>query len=317
VPTKRDLFVICAVDADVVSQILSGRPRWNRARWDASVFDSLRRLYTRVELIGVEHGGTGVLSALEGTADVVFNLALSATRWEPAFAACVEFAGLRTTGSGMLAIALANDKIRSRMLLAAAGVRVPRFVVLPPGANPDQIDLTPPVIVKPAFQGSAFGVARDSVVMTRREVLELARRIWRRFDEPAVADEFIRGREFRAGLIEGAKRRFEIAGVGEWLFPEAENGFRTEVRPKNLQLRSLRPSEMSPDLRADITSTAQTAFETLGIRGYASMDLRLDQLGRLTVLEVNANPGVSSDSPVWGVRGFDLTVRQIVEAALR
>jgi hypothetical protein len=40
-------------------------------------------------------------------------------------------------------------------------------------------------------------------------------------------------------------------------------------------------------------------------------------LGRLTVLEVNANPGISSDSPVWGIRGFDLTVRQIVEAALR
>jgi D-alanine-D-alanine ligase len=318
VPPKRDLFVICAVDADVIGQIRSGRLRWNRARWDGSVFDSLRRLYTRVELIGVERGGIiAGLSALEGTGGLVFNLALSATPWEPAFAACVEFAGLRSTGSGMLAIALANDKIRSRMLLAAAGVRVPRFVVLAPGANPRQIDLTPPVIVKPAFQGSSFGVSRDSVVMTRSAVLERARRIWRRFDEPAVGDEFIRGRELRAGFVEGPRKLFQIAGIGEWSFPEAENGFRTEARRKNQRLRSLRTSQLAPDLRTEILAIAQTAFETLGIRGYATIDLRLDQLGRLTVLEVNANPGISSDSPIWATRGFDLTVRQIVDAALR
>ena len=66
-----------------------------------------------------------------------------------------------------------------------------------------------------------------------------------------------------------------------------------------------------------MTAIAQTAFDTLGIRGYASLDLRLDSFGRLTVLEVNANPGVSSDSTVWAARGFDRIIRHIVDAALR
>jgi D-alanine-D-alanine ligase len=312
---RQKRFVLCAVDADVVGQIRSGRLQWNRARWDASVADALRRLYTRVEVIGVENGSTAGWPALEATgADVVFNLALSAMSSEAAFAGFLESAGLRSTGSGMLALALSNDKIRSRMLLAAAGVRVPRFVALAPGANPRLMDLTPPVIVKPACQASAHGVSRNSVVMTRREALDRARRIWKRFGEPAVCDEFIRGRELRAGFVEGPRKRFQIAGIAEYSFAEGEVGFRVEGNRKGQRLR---PSRVSPVLGTEITAIAQTACDTLGIRGYASLDVRLDSFGRLTVLEVNANPGLSSDSTVWAARGFDRIIRDIVDAALR
>jgi len=316
-PRKKNLFVVCAVDADVVAQIRGGRPRWNRAKWDASVVDALRRFCTRVEIVGVKRGDLSALARYASTDALVFNLALSATPLEPAFAACVQFGGLRCTGSGMLAIALANDKIRSRILLAAAGVRVPRFIVLEPGSNPSRIDLTPPLIVKPAWQGSSWGIARDSVVTTRKGVLDLARRIWNRFDEPAVADEFIEGRELRAGLVEGVGRKFQFAGIGEWSFPEGPRGVRTENRRKNQRLQMLAPSQLPLALRNEIIAIAQKAFDTLGIRGYGSLDMRLDDLGRITVLEVNANPGISSDSPVWSARGFDRIVRLIVEAALR
>jgi D-alanine-D-alanine ligase len=312
---KQKRFVVCAVDADVAGQIRGGRPRSNRARWDGSVVDALRRLYTRVDVIGVEDGSTAGWPALEQIGpDVVFNLALSALSSEAAFVAFLEAAGLRFTGSGMLAIALSNDKIRSRMLLAAAGVRVPRFVALAPGANPRQFDLTPPVIVKPACQASAYGVSRASVVTTRREALERARRIWRRFDEPAVCDEFIRGREFRAGFIEGPRKRVRIAGIAEYWFADGEDGFRTEGHRKGQRLRARR---ILPGLGTEMTAIAQTACDTLGIRGYASLDLRLDSFGRFTVLEVNANPGLSSDSTVWAARGFDRNIRDIVDAALR
>jgi D-alanine-D-alanine ligase len=317
-PRKRNLFVVCAIDADIFPQVASGHLRWNRAKWDGSVADSLRRLYTRVELISVKSGDLSALSSWRSSgAQLVFNLAFSATSLEAAFAACVEFAGLRCTGSGMVAIGLANDKVRSRMLLAAAGVRVPRFVVLAPGANPDQIDLTPPVFVKPALQGSSWGISRDSKVMTRKAILDRARRIWKRFDEPAVADEFVQGREMRVGLVEGTGKRFQIAGIGEWSFAEAGRGFRIEGDHKNQKLRTLRPSQMPVKLRNEIIAIAQKSFETLGIRGYASLDVRVDELGRVTVLEVNANPGISSDSTVWAARGFDRIVRLIVEAALR
>lgn len=278
--------------------------------------DALRRLYTRVDVIGVENGSTAGWPALEEIGpDVVFNLALSALSSEAAFVAFLESAGLRSTGSGMLAIALSNDKIRSRLLLAAAGVRVPRFVALVPGANPGAFDLTPPVIVKPACQASAHGVSRKSVVMTRRDALDCARRIWRRFGEPAVCDEFIRGRELRAGFIEGPRKRMRIAGIAEYWFADGESGFRIEGGGKSHQ--RLRIGRISPARRTEMTAIAQTACETLGIRGYASLDLRLDSFGRFTVLEVNANPGLSSDSTVWAARGFDRNIRDIVDAALR
>jgi D-alanine-D-alanine ligase len=315
---KRELFVVCAVDADIVGQLRSGRLRRNRARWDGSVIDSLRKLYTRVEFVGVEAGRQdGLATLVRLRPDLVFNLSLSATPSEAAFAACLEFAGIRCTGSGSLGIALANDKIRSRQLLAAAGVRVPRFVVLAPGASREPMDLTPPAIVKPAFEGSSFGVALDSVVMTRKDAFARARKIWKRFDEPAVCDEFVQGREFRVGMIEGADGRFEIAGMCEWSYPEAERGFKTEKKRRNVRLRALSVSQIPRTLAAQITAIARTALPKLGLCGYASMDLRLDQFDRVTVLEVNANPGVSSDSPTWNRPSFDRNVQRIVEAALR
>jgi D-alanine-D-alanine ligase len=315
VPKKKRLHVLCAVDADIAGQVRRRRRRWNRAKWDGAVVDSLRRQFTRVDVVGVDNDSVASWRAFEGTgADVVFNLALSALSSEAAFIGFLQSAGLRSTGSGVLALALSNDKIRSRTLLAAAGVRVPRFVALLPGVNPRGIDLKPPVIVKPACQASAEGLSRDSVVMTRREALDRARRIWRRFGEPAVCDEFIPGREFRAGFVEGPRKRVRVAGVSELLFVGGHHGLRTES--KRHRSRRIR---LPPGRRTEMTAIAQAAFDTLGLRGYASLDLRLDSFDRFTVLEVNANPGLSSDSHVWGGGGgrFDLHIRVIVEAALR
>jgi D-alanine-D-alanine ligase len=315
---KKDLFVLCAVDADIVGQLRSGRRQWYRARWDGSVIDLLSKLYTRVAFVGVEAGRLEGLTALVRLQpDLVYNLSLSATPSEAAFTGCLEFAGIRCTGSGSLGIALANDKIRSRQLLAAAGVRVPRFAVLAPGASEEQIDLTPPVIVKPAFEGSSFGITLASVVMTRKEALDRARKIWKRFGQPAVCDEFIQGRELRVGLIEGGNGQFDIAGICEWSYPEAERGFKTEKKRRNVHLTPLMIRKTPRALRDQITAIARTALPKLGLRGYASMDLRLDQFDRVTVLEVNANPGVSWDSPTWNQPSFDRNIQRIVAAALR
>jgi D-alanine-D-alanine ligase-like ATP-grasp enzyme len=94
-------------------------------------------------------------------------------------------------------------------------------------------------------------------------------------------------------------------------------GVRTENRRKNQRLEMLHPSQLPAALRNEIIAIAQKSFDTIGIRGYGSLDMRLDDLGRITVLEVNANPGISDDSPIWSARGFDRIVRLIVEAALR
>ncbi len=315
-PKKKDLSIVCAVDADIVGQLRSRQLQWWRARWDGSVVAALRKFCARVSYVGIEPGDLdGVAAIARENPNLVYNLALSATPTEAAFVAALEFAGLRFTGSGSLAIALANDKIRSRQILAAAGVRVPRFAVLAPGADATQMDLTPPVFVKPAFQGSAYGIALDSKVMSRGEALARARKIWKRFDEPAVCDEFVQGRELRAGFIEGRDGRFGIAGICEWEYPEDEQGFKTEGKRRNVHLRPAR--KLPRAITAEITRMARIALPALGLRGYASMDMRLDRFDRLTVLEANSNPGVSADSPTWNRPSFDRNVQRIVEAALR
>jgi D-alanine-D-alanine ligase-like ATP-grasp enzyme len=110
---------------------------------------------------------------------------------------------------------------------------------------------------------------------------------------------------------------FTIAGIGEYSFSGGEKGFKTEKRRSSQRLKNRRAHELPSALWDGISAIGRTAFATLGIRGYASLDLRVDPFGRVTVLEVNANPGLSADSPVWAVRGLDVTVRQIVDAACR
>ena len=82
------------------------------------------------------------------------------------------------------------------------------------------------------------------------------------------------------------------------------------------RMAGLRPEALPAALRSEIRRIGQIACETIGLRGYGSLDVRIDRFGRVTVIEVNANPGLSGDSPVWGRRRFDLTLRQIVNAVL-
>src|ERR1043166_1606951 len=152
IPSLRppSLSVACVVDDRVGGAISGSRISTSFASYDASVLEALCRLYRPVHLVRAYAGSARPLDELRSIRpDVVFNLAFSATPLEAPFAGALGLLGLPFTGSGPGAIALSNDKIRSRTLLRAGGVRVPNFVALDPGANP-RIDFDPPYIVKPA-----------------------------------------------------------------------------------------------------------------------------------------------------------------------
>src|SRR6185295_3422626 len=102
----------------------------------------------------------------------VFNLAFSAHPFESGFAGALELLGIPFTGSGALGIGLANDKVRSRRLLALAGLPVPRFVELGQTSRPAAVDFGPPFIVKPAALGNSRGIDRHSVVNSYSQALK-------------------------------------------------------------------------------------------------------------------------------------------------
>ncbi len=317
--------IACVIDADVIGEVRQGQACNRNAEYDISVVRGLRRLGHAVTLIPAVERTLQTLDDLARLAPgVVFNLAFSATPLEAPFAGALELLGLPYTGSGPLAIALANDKIRSRRLLADAGVPVPRFVELADVADPAAIDFHPPFIVKPVCLGNSEGIHGGSVVDSAAAAVQLGRRIRERLHAPAVCDQFILGRELQVGLIESAPRRFDVTGTIELHFAGAPpgRGFKSEVKTVGTKRWrfyevSLRMARLGERTLAEIAELSRRVAAVLDLRGYAKVDLRLDDRDRAVIIEANANPGLWSKLAMWRTPTFDRTLEGIVRAALR
>jgi D-alanine-D-alanine ligase len=233
------------------------------------------------------HGGTGEDGSVQGLLEV-----------------------LRTpyTGSGVLASAMAMDKVVSKVQFSHYGLPVPRFEVMTDaGAMPS---IPPPLVVKPSREGSSVGV---SIVKDRKEIpgaLEEAVR----YSGTAVVEEFIAGKEVDIGILGDRV----LGGV--------------EVRPK-LDFYSyeakytagmteyLLPPELADELYERAKETGLRAHQALGCSGASRVDLLIDEHGNIHVLEVNTIPGMTETSllPKIAARAgyeFPVFLEEILEEAL-
>jgi D-alanine-D-alanine ligase len=313
----------CALDDDTFVALRRGKPaRVSRMSYDQDVLVALQAMCDNVFLFPVAAEGVPSVPAWpsDGPPDVVVNLARSMLRGESAFAAWLEKLGVPFTGSPSRAIAICSDKMRSARLLAKAGVSIPQSVALRYNCPLCDLPFDPPFIVKPLSGGSSFGIFKDSVVHTVQDVNSRAVRVWHQHGQTALCDQFIRGREWRVGFVEH-RSEFRIAGVSEWVFPNGLDGFKSQGMRVSKWIRERNGVKIvSPMLSAAILrrlgEIGNVALSTLGVRGYATLDLRVQDSGRIFVVEVNANPGLSSGSVIWGAPSFLANVRRIVKAAL-
>ncbi|MEO7040869.1 MAG: D-alanine--D-alanine ligase [Gemmatimonadaceae bacterium] len=218
-------------------------------------------------------------------ADVVF-LALHGGQGEDGTVqALLDMAGVRYTGSGHLASALAMDKDLSKTLFRAAGVQTADWLMAPqPGPLVEQ-SLGLPVVVKPSKQGSTVGL---SVV---RDLVDLDAAVAEAFkyDDEVMIERFIAGRELTVGVIgDDALPVGEIKPVKELYDYECKYtpGMAVEEFPANL----------SPSVTNKLQEQSLRAFRALKLRGYARVDFRLDARGECYCLEVNTLPGMTPTS---------------------
>ncbi|MEO7103330.1 MAG: D-alanine--D-alanine ligase [Gemmatimonadaceae bacterium] len=218
-------------------------------------------------------------------ADVVF-LALHGGQGEDGTVqALLDMAGVRYTGSGHLASALAMDKDLSKTLFRAAGVQTADWLMAPqPGALVEQ-SLGLPVVVKPSKQGSTVGL---SVV---RDLVDLDAAVAEafRYDDEVMIERFIAGRELTVGVVgDDALPVGEIKPVKELYDYECKYtaGMAVEEFPANL----------SQSATNKLQEQSLRAFRALKLRGYARVDFRLDARGECYCLEVNTLPGMTPTS---------------------
>jgi D-alanine-D-alanine ligase len=241
--------------------------------------------------------------------------------------AVLELAGLSYTGSPPAAHALTTDKIATRALLASEGVAVA------PGGRfdldrPEVLDrVTPPWILKPAWEDASIGMEGDPVCTTREAALERGAGLARRFpDQPVLVERFLPGREFNVSLLANGSA-VEVLPIAEMLydgFPEGMSrvlGYDAKWDESSFAyIHSVRGFPEETPVLGKIREMALAAWHLCGLGGYARVDFRLDENGVPHVLEVNANPCLARNAGFMAAAGMARlspgeVVRRILETA--
>jgi D-alanine-D-alanine ligase len=190
---------------------------------------------------------------------------------------------IRCTGSGILASALAMDKVASKRIFESLGVPTPAWRVLDRAGDADELAL--PLVVKPGNEGSSVGVT----IVEDRGQLDEAVALARRYHGPVLAEAYVPGTEVFVGILDG-----EVLGSVE--VRPATKFYDYDAKYKRTDTRYLLPPELADDVMARVHAIALAAARALGCSGHARSDLRITPAGEPFVLEVNTLPGMTKTS---------------------
>jgi len=246
----------------------------------------------RVTPIDVQRDIAEVLAKLKP--DVVFNALHGRFGEDGTIQGILEILRLPYTHSGVLASALAINKAKAKIVMAAAGVPVATGKVVSRFAAAKAHVLAPPYVLKPVNEGSSFGVV---IVREGREhpPQEIGREDWPH-DEWLLAETFVAGRELTCGVM--GDRALDIIDI------RPATGLFYDYDAKYAQGGSIHviPADLKPNIYRDIQQFALTAHQALGCRGVSRADFRYDDTpggsGHVVCLEVNTQPGMTQTSLV-------------------
>lgn len=213
------------------------------------------------------HGGEGENGKLQATFDLL---------------------GIRYTGPDSLGCAIAMDKGVTKQIFKQAGVDTPNGVCIHKNKkkkNLEDLGLELPVVVKPCSGGSSIGVY---IAHTQEEYAEALEKSFR-YEDELVIEEYIKGREFACGVIDGeALPPIEIipkTGFFDYA-NKYQDGATEEVCPANI----------SEEISVRMKALTVRAFHALKLNVYSRADFLLDENGNLYCLEVNTLPGMTAAS---------------------
>lgn len=206
--------------------------------------------------------------------------------------AILDWQGIPYTGSGVLACALAMDKVLTKKLWQACGFPVKPDVVLEAGSDYESVcrALGATVLaVKPALEGSSVGVSRVDSAESFVQAIEKAGGA----AEKIMAEPWVVGRELTYGIVgEHVLPGIEIAASAEHAFYDFDAKYIAE------DTRYLCPAPIDEALDERLRALCREAFAVLGGRGWGRLDVMLDEAGNPWLLEVNMAPGMTSHSLV-------------------
>jgi D-alanine-D-alanine ligase len=239
-----------------------------------------------------------------GEVDVVIPLLHGPYGEDGTVQGVLELAGLPYVGAGVLASAIAMDKIAMKQMFVGAGLPTARGLPLRDGQDVDdfvarvEAELAFPCFVKPANMGSSVGVSK---VRTRAELRD-AIAVAFSYDEWLLAEEMVPGREIEVGILGDDP---PVASLPGEVVPAADfYDYADKYEDGKAELRA--PAPLPADQIAEVQGLAVRAFEACRGEAMARIDFFLRPDGVFVVNEVNTIPGftpISMYPRLWEVSG--------------
>ena len=293
-----------------------------QANWESSVDvmaqveaieAALVRLgYTTVRIPFTRDLGRFIRRIEEAGISMAFNLCESVDD-NPQFvahpAAVMELMNIAISGSPAAALMSTTDKHLVKLALQAAGLNTPRSILFSGGELTNYSHLQFPVILKPQFQDASIGIDQESVISDPDRLPVTLREFYAMYG-PIVVEEYIDGREFNISLLGTLEPRvmpvaeIDFSGFPDDLFKIV--GYRAKWEPESIEYKESRRTfpALPENVITNMAAVSAQCYQLFGLRDYGRVDLRLDQNGKIYVLEINANPCLSPDA------GFPAAVQQ-------
>ena len=294
---------------------------------------ALQTLGYRTSIFNVDSNISRLVNFLtDEKPDVIFNLCESVGSeaiHEMHVAGIYELMKIPYTGSGPLALGIALNKELLKKFLLFHNLPTPRYQLF---KSPVRMNLEDhmqfPMIVKPSREDASIGIEPSSVVNNMNELRKRVRWIIERFDQPALVEEYIDGRELNVAILGTRKPTvFPISEIDMSTLPKhypriiTYNAKWLKGTEEYENTKGVCPALLPPELETRIKEMALQVFQLLGCRDYARIDIRLSKDYQPYILEINPNPDISDDagfSRSAGVGGykFEEFIGKIVESAL-
>jgi len=265
-----------------------------------------------------KRGGSGFgknVLELCSAADIVFMALHGEDGEDGKIQAVLDMMGIKYTGSGYLASAVALNKHFTKMLFTASRIATPKYTVI----NKDEfkkgsMKIMPPCVVKSSTSGSSIGVF---IVDSTQGIDELDEAKQKAFalDDEIVVEQYIDGREFTCGVLD------ELALPIVEIIPN-EGFYDYEHKYQVGATLEICPAKLDKKTTQKIQKIALKAHKMLGMQVYSRTDFLMDANGELYCIEVNSLPGMTPTSLVpqeaaaAGISYEDLCER-IIELSLK
>lgn len=241
-----------------------------------------------VDAVGIDAGADLVEQLNALNVDRVFNVLHGRGGEDGTIQGFLETLRIPYTGSGVLASALAMDKMKTKLIWQSVGLPTPKSEFLTDTTDWHALaGELGELVVKPSHEGSSIGMS----MVSNADALKQAYLKARAFDTAVMAEQRIFGKEFTVPIIDG-----EVYPAIELHTSHEFYDFDAKYRANDTQY--LCPAPLSEEKTAELSSLCLAAFNALGARGWGRVDVMQDEQGQFWLLELNTVPGMTDHSLV-------------------